>query len=106
MKKNSFLILSTLALASVIFTSCDTPSGQGTGFLFHDYEAPAMLAALKRALAIRRQPGMWARLQRNGMARDFSWRRSAEGYDALYAEARERVKAGRVMTLETARTRV
>ena len=32
MKKNSFLILSTLALVSVIFTSCDTPSGQGAGF--------------------------------------------------------------------------
>jgi len=31
MKKNSFLILSALALASVILTSCDTPSGQGAG---------------------------------------------------------------------------
>ena len=32
MKKNSLLILSALALASVIFTSCDTPTGQGAGF--------------------------------------------------------------------------
>lgn len=32
MKKNSFLLLAALALASTIFTSCDTPSGQGAGF--------------------------------------------------------------------------
>ena len=32
MKKNSLLILSALALASMVMTSCDTPSGRGAGF--------------------------------------------------------------------------
>jgi starch synthase len=82
----------------------DVISKKGTGFLFQDYEAPAMVAALKRALAIRKQPELWLALTQNGMARDFTWRRSAEGYDRLYAEAMQRVQAGRVVTLETARS--
>lgn len=32
MKKNIFLIISSLALISMAFTSCDTPTGQGAGF--------------------------------------------------------------------------
>jgi starch synthase len=84
----------------------DVLTKQGTGFLFEEYEAPAMVAALKRALAIRKQPELWAALIRNGMRQDFSWRASVDGYDRLYEEARERVNGGRVVTLETARTRV
>jgi starch synthase len=77
---------------------------QGTGFLFEDYTASAMVSALNRGLAIRKQPELWEALLRNGMRRDFSWRASADGYDRLYEEARERVRSGRVMTLETARS--
>jgi len=81
----------------------DLKSGEGTGFRFQRYEAAEMVAALKRALAIGRQPALWTNLQRNGMRRDFSWRASADGYDALYAEARARVAGGRVPTLESVR---
>jgi hypothetical protein len=35
------------------------------------------------------------------MARDFSWRASADGYDRLYEEALARVRAGKVPTLES-----
>jgi hypothetical protein len=37
------------------------------------------------------------------MARDFSWRVSADGYDRFYAEAIERVRAGHVATLDAVR---
>jgi starch synthase len=76
---------------------------QGTGFLFGPYEAEDMVGALKRALAIQKQPELWTALQLNGMARDFSWRASADGYDRLYEDALERVRAGKVPTLESVR---
>jgi len=79
----------------------DIGSRGGTGFRFGPYEPDAMVGALKRALAIQKQPELWQALQRNGMARDFSWRASVDGYDRLYDEALERVHAGRVPTLET-----
>ncbi|MFI5370529.1 MAG: glycogen synthase [Candidatus Eisenbacteria bacterium] len=81
----------------------DPLTRDGNGFLFHEYEPVAMVNALRRALAAYRQPHLWSRLRANGMGRDFSWRVSADGYDRFYAEALERVRSGRVMTLETSR---
>ena len=80
-------------------------NAEGTGFLFRGFESEEMLEALRRALAIHKQPDLWRTLQRNGMSRDFSWRASADGYDALYAEARARVAAGRLHTLEDVPTK-
>jgi starch synthase len=79
---------------------------EGTGFLFKRFEPEEMLVAIRHALAIYRQPELWRQLQRNGMAKDFSWRKCADGYDALYAEARERVAVARPLTLETVRQRI
>ena len=81
----------------------DPVSREGTGFVFQHYDAAEMVHALRRALTVFRQPHLWSRLQDNGMACDFSWRRSADGYDRLYAEALERVGAGEVPTLESVR---
>ncbi len=81
----------------------DVLSRRGTGFTFLGYAPAEMLGALRRALAIHRQPELWKVIQMNGMSRDFSWRASADGYDRLYAEARARVAAGRVPTLESLR---
>ena len=78
----------------------------GTGFVFQRYDPDEMVAALRRGLTAFRQPAVWTELMRRGMARDFSWRASADGYDALYADARSRVHGGRVPTLETVRARV
>ena len=78
----------------------------GTGFLFQRFEPAELMGALKRALAIHRQPGLWRALQRNGMSKDFSWRTSADGYDALYAEALERLSSRRALTLEAVRARI
>jgi starch synthase len=81
----------------------DPLTRRGTGFLFQRFEAGEMLAALRRALAIHRQPELRRILQRNGMAMDFSWRTCADGYDRLYVEAKERVASGHALTLNAVR---
>src|SRR5258705_12628905 len=78
----------------------DVLARRGTGFTFQGYEPAEMLGALKRALAIHRQPELWAVVQTNGMRRDFSWRAGAGGYGQPYAAPRARVAAGRGPTLE------
>jgi starch synthase len=66
----------------------DPRSGTGTGFKFAPLDAVALDAALRRAIAIYHgDPDVFRTLRRRGMAQDFSWRRSAEGYRALYRRA-------------------
>ena len=66
-------------------------NGQGTGFLFSDYDAEGLWDALQRALHMyRTQPKKWQRLQVNGMKKNFSWDRSASEYVKLYRRALKR----------------
>jgi starch synthase len=58
--------------------------GTATGFVFEDASARSLRAAVERAVALWRQPAQWQQLQRNAMARDFSWTVSARRYRALY----------------------
>jgi starch synthase len=62
----------------------DAKTGQGNGFKFADYDSVAMLAKLDEALAVFAQPALWQQLQANAMACDFSWRKAAQEYVALY----------------------
>jgi starch synthase len=56
-----------------------------TGFKFVDYDAKALLEALNAALNLyRTNPERWRKMMLAGMARDFSWRRSAIQYSALF----------------------
>ena len=60
-------------------------TGKGTGFLFKDATAPALYNTIGWACATyydRRAE--FDRLRLNGMARDFSWRQSAERYVDVY----------------------
>jgi len=65
----------------------DAADDGGTGFVFTDVTAPALLETIERALALHQDPAAWAKLVRNGMRQDFSWRRSAKEYLALYRQA-------------------
>jgi starch synthase len=60
---------------------------QGTGFRFDTPDGTGMIWALDQALATYKGKGTWRRLMRNGMARDFSWERSARAYEGLYRRA-------------------
>jgi starch synthase len=56
-----------------------------TGFLFEEPTPAALTAAVRRALAASRDAARWERIQRAGMARDFSWDAAARRYADLYA---------------------
>ena len=59
--------------------------GEGTGFRFDHPTAIGLRWATARAARIyRERPDGWLKLARAGMARDFSWRRSAQTYLQLY----------------------
>ena len=58
--------------------------GTASGFVFDEPSAPALQAALERALQMLRDPVAWAALQRTGMKQDLSWDQSARSYLALY----------------------
>jgi starch synthase len=63
----------------------DTVADAETGFLFERAEASALVAAVRRALAVWREPARWREVQRAGMERDFSWRAAARQYADLYS---------------------
>ena len=65
-------------------TEWDQGSLSGTGFLFDDFSAEAMLKALERAVALYRRQSSWQRLMQNGMREDHSWPGSAAAYKNLY----------------------
>lgn len=59
-------------------------SSEGTGFLFAEPHAAAMVPALRRAIRIFSDQRRWRGLQMRGMKQDFSWDRSARKYFELY----------------------
>ncbi|HEV2702249.1 MAG TPA: glycogen synthase [Steroidobacteraceae bacterium] len=62
----------------------DPDTGAGTGIVFGPFTAPALISAVDAALDLHAQPAHWLRLQRNGMAQDFSWTRQGGHYVALF----------------------
>lgn len=67
----------------------DPATNSGTGFKFSEYTPYALLETVRWALRTYKFPDSWRQLMRNGMARDFSWERSAEQYDRVYQRVRE-----------------
>ncbi len=65
----------------------DPKTGRGTGFLFEEYSAQALVDCLRRALEVYSNRNKWKRLVQNGMKQDFSWERSAKEYVKVYRKA-------------------
>ena len=59
-------------------------AGVATGVQFHPTDAPAFGQALRTLVALHRDAGQWARLQKNAMAHPVGWETSAAEYAALY----------------------
>lgn len=71
-------------------TPASIADGSGTGFFFERADAPSLATALLQATRLyREEPAAWRRLQANGMAHDFSWRRPAKAYGEVYEAALE-----------------
>ena len=60
-------------------------TGEGDGFSFANYNAHEMLNTLERAVGVYYdKKDAWDGLVKTGMGKDFTWRRSAETYLAMY----------------------
>lgn len=57
---------------------------EGNGFVFENYNAHEMIYALKRALSFYGSYEIWHKIQFNAVQADYSWKRSAKEYEALY----------------------
>jgi starch synthase len=68
----------------------DSGAGTGTGFRFDTADGTGLVWALDQARAAFADRKGWERLMRSGMARDFSWARSAGLYEDLFRRAREK----------------
>ncbi|MBU1104491.1 glycogen synthase [Candidatus Parcubacteria bacterium] len=64
-------------------------TGQGTGFVFSDYNKYSFFAQVIRALETFRYKEVWEKIMQNAMKKDFSWKNSAGEYVGLYKQAIE-----------------
>ncbi len=80
------VVRATGALADTV-VDAEADRLHGTGFVFSDYTAEALEAALRRAFAVYRDAAAWSAIQRCAMERDFSWESSARAYIDLYTRA-------------------
>jgi starch synthase len=62
----------------------------GTGFSFNDHTGYALLTSVQRALSNFKNKAVWKKIQLNGMAKDYSWKQSAEKYIELYGLAKKK----------------
>jgi starch synthase len=76
------VVRATGGLADTVVDAADRL--HGNGFVFQEAAAPELLAAIERAVATWHDRVQWQRLQRNGMAADFSWKAPAQRYIELY----------------------
>jgi starch synthase len=76
----------TLPLVHAVGGLADSVSegAQGWGFRFENESPAGLLEALDRALSLWRDKAAWRAAQQRAMARDHSWERAAEQYEALY----------------------
>ncbi|HVN63296.1 MAG TPA: glycogen/starch synthase, partial [Candidatus Binataceae bacterium] len=66
----------------------DPATGTGTGFMFEEFKAEAMVSALGRMIAVHRDSAAWRRIMDNCFAADFSWDRAARQYLDWFARMR------------------
>lgn len=67
----------------------DPVTRTGTGVVFNDYDADAVIWGVETALGWYARKPLWQKLVRNAMAQDFSWERRVDDYVALYESMRQ-----------------
>lgn len=88
------VVHATGGLADTVET-VDPQRDRGTGWAFRSFSIDAFIDALGWALlTYTKYPDAWRAIQQRGMAKDFSWDRSAAEYEAVYADALEEEARG------------
>lgn len=77
------VVRSTGGLADTV-SRFDPETGEGSGFVFDDFTADALLSTLRWTLLVWKDQKAWAKMQANGMSQDFSWEKQGAKYEALY----------------------
>ena len=78
------IVRSTGGLADTV-KSCQVGQSDGTGYLFGDYDAGAMLSVIGQATGLYRgDRAGFDTVRQRGMTEDFSWTRSADSYRHIY----------------------
>ena len=81
------VVRSTGGLADSV-VDADLGLDSATGFSFADYAPDALAATLRRSMTLwADDPAAWRRLQRNGMATDWSWQVRASDYEEVLVAA-------------------
>jgi starch synthase len=75
----------TIVDANLAAVSADA----ATGFLFSPLSYDGLAHAITRAVRLHADGEAWRRIQRRGMAADFTWARSGKAYAQLYARLKE-----------------
>ena len=74
----------TGGLEDTVFDIDEDPAN-GTGFVFRSFDHPSLTKTIRRAMRYRlAMPGLWNRIQTNGMTYDWSWSARAKEYEAIY----------------------
>lgn len=76
----------TGGLADTVVPYDGSNPDRATGFAFEHEDREGLAQALLLARVVARDRPLWTRMQKNGMAVDFSWDASAKQYEALYAD--------------------
>ena len=85
------IVRATGGLADTVREGGDKPNG----FVFHEYDASHMMAAIDRALEAFEDKKGWKRLMLEGLSGDYSWSRSARIYSQLFEETAARASGAR-----------
>jgi starch synthase len=76
------------AVGGLVDTVRDADSGPGgTGFLFDEPSAQALLSCCLRAERAFHDPGRWSTIRESAMILDFSWQSRAREYERIYRRA-------------------
>ena len=82
------VVRETGGLADTVESYDDGPADRGTGFVFSWEEVSAVLNTLRWAISVySERPQAFQRMQRRAMLVDFSWKKSAGAYVAMYEQA-------------------
>ena len=80
------IVRKTGGLADTVIDALPHTLNTATGIVFNDANPSALMEAIKRSLVLFDNKSQWKKIQRNAMAKDFSWQNSANQYLALYQQ--------------------
>lgn len=79
-----------------ILQDYDPATDSGQSFLFYDYSPEALRDAIRRARTVFNETKVWSGLVKRAMKCDFTWKTTAENYEAVYQTLNPPTPAGAV----------